>query len=165
MCSNHEVCVYSTLCRRAGVSRGRHNRGHGRQHFHRLAVPCQVAVILQVRVNGGFVPFRDTISDKQGRFRFERLPLGNGVVYQAGATRHGIHYPGPRIHLTDLQPAARTGLSVCDAVAGPNPLVLKKMDVTIRPERVCSKLPKHCFWKTRRTRVTSAKRPTKAPTR
>ena len=60
--------------------------------------------------------------------------MGDGVVYQAGATRHGIFYPGPRIRLTDLQPIARTELSVCDAVAGPNPLVLKKMDVTIRPE-------------------------------
>ena len=97
-------------------------------------VPCQVAVILQVQVKSQFVPFREAISDKQGRFRFERLPVGDGVVYLAGATRHGIFYPGPRIRLTDLQPIARTELSVCDAVAGPSPLVLKKMDVTIRPE-------------------------------
>ena len=87
-----------------------------------------------MQVKGEFVPFRETISDKQGRFRFERLPVGDGVVYQAGATRHGIFYPGPRIRLTDLQPVARTELSVCDAVASPSPLVLKKMDVTIRPE-------------------------------
>ena len=60
--------------------------------------------------------------------------MGEGVVYQAGATRHGIFYPGPRIRLTDLQPVARTDLSVCDAVASPNPLVLKHMDVVIRPE-------------------------------
>ena len=97
-------------------------------------IPCQVAVILQVQAKGELVPFRDVISDKQGRFRFERLPSGDGVVYQAGATRHGIFYPGPWIRLTDLQPIARTGLSVCDAVASPCPLVLKKMDVTIRPE-------------------------------
>jgi hypothetical protein len=87
-----------------------------------------------VQVKGEFVPFRETISDKQGRFRFERLPVGNGVVYQAGATRHGIFHPGPRIRATDLQPVARVDLSVCDAVAGPSPLVLKKMDVAIRPE-------------------------------
>ena len=97
-------------------------------------VPCQVAVILQVQVKGEFVPFRDVVSDKQGRFGFGRLPAGEGVVYQVGATHHGIFYPGPRIRLTDLQPAARTRLSVCDAVASPSPLVLKKMDVTIRPE-------------------------------
>ncbi len=96
------------------------------------SVPCQVAVNLQVQVNGAFVGFRETISDAQGRFRFDGLPAG--VVYLTGATRHGIFYPGPRICLTDLQPIARTKLSVCDAVAGPNPLVLTKMDVTIRPE-------------------------------
>ena len=98
------------------------------------AVPCQVAVNLQVQVHGEFVPFRETISDVQGRFRFERLPVGEGVVYQTGATRHGIFYPGPHIRLTDLQPIARAKLSVCDAVASPSPLRLKKMDVTIRPE-------------------------------
>jgi hypothetical protein len=97
-------------------------------------VPCQVAVILQVQVKGDFVPYRDVISDTQGRFRFQQLPVSDGFVFQAGATRHGIFYPGPRIRLTDLQPNARTNLSVCDAVAGPNPLVLKKMDVVIRPE-------------------------------
>ncbi|MGO9109218.1 MAG: hypothetical protein ACLP9L_08300 [Thermoguttaceae bacterium] len=97
-------------------------------------VPCQVLVILQARVKGEFVPFRDVVSDKQGRFRFQRLPVSDGVVYQAGAMRHGVFYPGPRIRLTDVQPTARTELTVCDAVAGPSPLVLKKMDVTIRPE-------------------------------
>jgi len=97
-------------------------------------VPCQVVVILQAQLKDGFVPCRDVVSDKQGRFRFERLPSGEGVVYQAGATRHGIFYPGPRIRLTSLQPVARTELSVCDAVASPSPLVLKRMDVTIRPE-------------------------------
>ena len=60
--------------------------------------------------------------------------MGEGVVYQAGATRHGIFYPGPHIRLTGLHPTARTALSVCDASASPNPLVLKKMDVAIRPE-------------------------------
>jgi hypothetical protein len=97
-------------------------------------VPCQVQVVLQVQLKGQFVPCRDAISDKQGLFRFERLPVGDGVVYQAGATRHGIFYPGPRIRLTNLDPTAATELSVCDAVASPNPLVIKKMDVTIRPE-------------------------------
>ena len=97
-------------------------------------VPCQVAVGLQVQMKGELVPLREIVSDKQGRFRFERLPVGDGVVYQPGATRHGIFYPGPRIRLTGAEPAARTELSVCDAAAAPNPLVLKKMDVVIRPE-------------------------------
>jgi hypothetical protein len=97
-------------------------------------VPCQVSVMLQVQVKGEFAPLREVVSDKQGRFLFERLPENPGIVYQVGATRHGIVYPGPRIRLTDIQPVVRTEISVCDAVASPSPLVLKKMDVTIRPE-------------------------------
>jgi hypothetical protein len=96
--------------------------------------PCQVAVVLQVQVKGQFVPLRDVVSDEKGRFCFQRLPVGDGIIYQSGATRHGVFYPGPRIRLTEVQPNASTELSVCDAVAGPNPLVLKKMDITIRPE-------------------------------
>jgi hypothetical protein len=97
-------------------------------------VPCQVAVILQVQVKGQFVSFRDAVSDQQGHFRFTGLPVDGGVVYEPGATRHGIFYPGPRIRLTERAPRAGAKLSVCDASASPSPLVLKKMDVTIQPE-------------------------------
>ena len=98
------------------------------------AVPCQVAVILQVPVKGEFIPCRDVVSGEDGRFRFDHLPVGDGLVYRAGATRHGIFYPGQRIRLTALEASARTALSVCDAAASPNPLVLKTMDIVIRPE-------------------------------
>jgi hypothetical protein len=97
-------------------------------------VPCQVTITLQVLVKDQFVPFRDSISDQEGHFRFTGLPVEGGVVYQPGATRHGVFYPGPRIRLTGLNPLASAELSVCDASASPCPLVLKKMDVTIRPE-------------------------------
>jgi hypothetical protein len=97
-------------------------------------VPCQVEIVLQTLVDGQFVPLREGISDQQGRFAFNRLPVGDNYVYQVGATRHGIFYPGPRIRLNELQPAAQARLSVCDAAASPCPLVLKKMDVTIRAE-------------------------------
>jgi len=98
------------------------------------SVPCRVEVALHVQVHHEFVPFQETISDAQGRFRFQRLPVDDGVVYQVGATRHGVFYPGPRIPLNELQPIARAQLSVCDAVAGPSPLRLERMDVVIRPE-------------------------------
>ncbi len=99
------------------------------------AVPCQVAVILQVQVKGAVRRLsRGNLRQARPASVSSELPAGNGVVYLAGATRHGIFYPGPRIRLTDLQPLASTELSVCDAVASPSPLVLKKMDVTIRPE-------------------------------
>ncbi len=98
------------------------------------AAPCQAEVVLQLQVKGQFVPYRVVASDSQGRFFFGGLPVGAENLYLVGANRHGIFYPGPRIRLTELQPAAAAELAVCDAVTKPNPLVLKKMDVTIRPE-------------------------------
>ena len=73
-------------------------------------------------------------TDKQGRFRIGELPLGEKYLYLIGANRQGVFYPGPRLTLTDLHPAARVELAVCDAVTRPNPLVLNKMEITIRPE-------------------------------
>ena len=98
------------------------------------AVPCQAQVVLQLQVKGQFVPFYAVASDKQGRFHFTGLPTGEDYLYLVGADRQGVFYPGPRIRLTGMQPAARAELAVCDAVTRPNPLVLKKMEITIRPE-------------------------------
>jgi hypothetical protein len=97
-------------------------------------VPCQAEVILQLQIDGQFVPFRDTTSDMEGRFRLKGIPEGKDNLYLLGANRHGIFYPGPRIQLVDPKPNAYAELAVCDAVTKPNPLVLKKMDVTIRPK-------------------------------
>lgn len=98
------------------------------------AVPCQAEVMLQLQVKGRFVPFCTVASDKQGRFRFTGLPTGADYLYLVGADRQSVFYPGPRIRLTEVQPAAHAELTVCDAVTEPDPLVLKKMEITIRPE-------------------------------
>ena len=97
-------------------------------------VPCQTEVVLQMQINGQFIPFRDVTSDAEGRFHFKNLPEGADYQYLVGANRHGIFYPGSRVRLVDPKPNAYAELSVCDAVTKPNPLVLKKMDVVIRPE-------------------------------
>ena len=97
-------------------------------------LPCMTEVVLRVRSDGQFVPCRDMVSDADGRFQFDHLPAGSGLVYQVGANRHGVHYPGPRVPLTAERPAAMVELSVCDAVAGPNPLVIRRMEIDITPE-------------------------------
>jgi hypothetical protein len=96
--------------------------------------PCQADVVLRLQGEGQFVPFRETQSDSQGRFRFDRLPVGDGYWYQAGGNRHGIHYPGPRVQLTAAEPSASVELKVHDAVARPNPLVIRKCEITLKPE-------------------------------
>jgi hypothetical protein len=96
--------------------------------------PCQAEVVLRIEAEGQFSPFRETRSDAQGRFRFERLPIGDGYCYLAGGNRQGMHYPGPRVQLTAAEPHASVELKVYDAVAGPNPLVIQKCEITLKPE-------------------------------
>ncbi len=97
-------------------------------------VPCQATVVLFVWADGQFVPIRETESDARGEFRFDTLPVGDSYRYRAGANRHEIHYPGARIVLDAANSSARVRLAVHDAVAGPNPLVLRNYEITLAPE-------------------------------
>jgi hypothetical protein len=96
-------------------------------------VACRATVVLRIQSGGQFVPFRETESDAQGRFRFDNLPLGVIYTYKVGANRDEVHYPGPRIVLTGERPEATAELSVCDAVARPNPLVIRRFEIAIVP--------------------------------
>jgi hypothetical protein len=96
--------------------------------------PCQAGVVLRIQSGGQFVPFRQSESDARGRFRFDDLPVGIMYRYLVGANRDEVHYPGPRIVLTPERPEAQVELAVCDAVARPNPLVIRRMEIAIVPE-------------------------------
>lgn len=93
-----------------------------------------VEVVLRVDFQGQFVPVEQTTTDAQGRFCFEQLPVGGNYLYLPGANRAGVHYPGRRIRLTAEQPRADATLTVCEAIAEPNPLVVRRHEVDIRPE-------------------------------
>ena len=88
-------------------------------------LPCPAEVVLRVQLEGQFVPFRQTVSDAQGKFCFDRLPVGDAYRYLPGASHDGVHFPGPRVQLTAAQPRATVALKVYDAVAQPSPLVLR----------------------------------------
>jgi hypothetical protein len=130
------MLLLSTLCvaLSAFVARGGTIQGTVANMTTGEPVPCQTEVVLQMQINGQFIPFRDVTSDAEGRYLFKKLPEGKDYLYLVGANRHGIFYPGPRIRLVDPKPNAYAEISVYDAIAKPSPLVLKKMDVTIRPE-------------------------------
>jgi hypothetical protein len=91
-------------------------------------------VVLGIRLGTQFVPYDQTKADSQGRFRFERLPVGNSYSYRAGASRDGVHYPGPALELTALRPLVFVELPVCDTVADPCPLVIRRQEVFLRHE-------------------------------
>jgi hypothetical protein len=91
-------------------------------------------VILRLRLHGQFVPAAQTTADPQGRFSFQNLLVGGQYQYLPGANRDGVHYPGPRIQLTPQRPRVRVELAVHDAVTQPNPLVIRRHDIIVRPE-------------------------------
>lgn len=98
------------------------------------AAACRTSVVLRVLAEGQFVPFRETVTDAKGTFRFDNLPVGTKSPYLPGANWGDVHYPGPRVLLTPQQPHAAVELSVCDAVAKPNPLVIRQYEILISPE-------------------------------
>jgi hypothetical protein len=101
-------------------------------------------VVLRVRLEGQLVIAAEGIADEQGRFVFDNIPADADYIYLPGANRDGIHYPASRVKLSAQKPHARVKLAIHDTVADPNPLVLRRHDITIHPEtdalRVTEKL-------------------------
>jgi hypothetical protein len=91
-------------------------------------------VALRAKLRGEMVLLAETVTNAQGRFRFDRLPLDAQCVYVPGANHGGIHYPGPSVCLTSRQPRAAVQLLVYDAVAFPNPLVTRRHKITLQPQ-------------------------------
>jgi len=91
-------------------------------------------VVLQVQIEGQFTAVEKTTSDADGKFSFESLPVGRGIVYLPGASRDGIHYPGRRIELTSRRKAAYLTVPVQDVVTDPSPLIVRQHEVVMRGE-------------------------------
>jgi hypothetical protein len=91
-------------------------------------------VVLRRKVGNQLVPIAEITADAQGRFRFENLPADAADVYVPGANRDNIHYPGPGVKLTSLRRRAEVTLAVHDAVAFPNPLVVRRHSITLCPQ-------------------------------
>ncbi len=91
-------------------------------------------VVLRVLVDGQFISVAKTASDAQGGFCFRDLPLDEELVYLPGANRDGVHYPGPRLRLSRQRPHAQTKLEIREALAAPDPLVVRSHDILVAPE-------------------------------
>jgi hypothetical protein len=96
---------------------------------------AETDVVVRVRLGDEFIPFHQTKTDARGRFRFDHLPVGKDYRYLSGANRGGVHYPGPPFEVTPQQPWVSVELQVWDSVAEPNPLVIRRHDIALRPEQ------------------------------
>lgn len=92
----------------------------------------ETQVVLRASMDGRFVPVAATTTKADGTFRIEGLPVTPEHVYLPGANRDGVHYPGPRIRLTEQRPDAIVTLTVRPAITEPCPLVVRKHEVTLR---------------------------------
>jgi hypothetical protein len=98
-------------------------------------MPCaQTEVLLRAQVEGEFAPVAKTVTDAEGNYRFEGLPVGPEYLYLPGANRAEIHYPGRRVGLTRGQPAAYVTIEVRDTVAEPSPLVIRQHEIVLGTE-------------------------------
>jgi len=97
--------------------------------------PCAGAeVILRARIENEFAPVAQALTDADGTYRFEGLPVGAEYLYLPGANYREIHYPGRRVGLTRGQPAAYVTLDVWETVAEPSPLVIRQHEIVIGTE-------------------------------
>jgi hypothetical protein len=90
-------------------------------------------VVLRAKLRGEVLLAAETVTNAQGKFRFERLPIAPECVYIPGANRGGVHYPGPNVRLTSLCRRAEVKLAVYDAVTFPNPLVVRRHAIALEP--------------------------------
>ena len=91
-------------------------------------------VVLRAKVGGQTLPAAETTADARGRFRFAHLAADGRCIYLPGANHDGVHYPGPGVRLSSSQRRAEVKVAVCDAVAFPNPLVVRRHTITLCPE-------------------------------
>lgn len=97
--------------------------------------PCASAeVVLRAQLDGEFVPVARTHSDERGHFLFSDLEIIPGLIYLPGANLNDVHYPGPRVSLSEAQPQAAVGLRVHEAVTHPSPLIARRHEILITPQ-------------------------------
>jgi hypothetical protein len=90
-------------------------------------------IVLRASQDGAFVPVAETITDAEGRFKFENLSIERGLIYLAGVNRAGVHYPGPRLRLQAGRPAAQVRLIAFDAIESPSPLICRRHEIVVQP--------------------------------
>jgi hypothetical protein len=89
-------------------------------------------VVLRAGSDAALEPVAKTVTDRDGRFVFDNLPVEPGLIYLPGANHDGIHYPGGRFRSPLATPATPVKLTVFDALAAPNPLVAERHEIDVQ---------------------------------
>lgn len=95
---------------------------------------ADATVVLRASQNGQLEPVAKTITDHDGRFSFEDVPIDPSVTFLPGAERGGVHYPGQRFQLGYARPDAVVRLRVFDAIKSPSPLRSLRHNISLMIE-------------------------------
>lgn len=88
-------------------------------------------IVLRVMLEGQFVIAAEGAADADGYFVFDNLPADPNYIYLPGANHQGVHYPSTRVRLSPRQPHAQVKVPIHETVREPNPLVLRRHEITI----------------------------------
>jgi hypothetical protein len=100
--------------------------------YHESPVTGAV-VVLRAEYQGSLLAVAETTTDKFGHFRFEPIPIGDGMVWLPGANHQGIHYPGSRFQLHHESPEPQK-IVIYETAEDPSPLVAARHEIDIRAE-------------------------------
>jgi hypothetical protein len=92
-------------------------------------------VVLRANHQNTFISVAQTTTDKNGRYRFEELPLAPDLIYLPGANFKDIHYPGSRVKADGQQLVTNQNIVVYDTADKPNPLIASSHEIEVRPGR------------------------------
>ncbi len=89
-------------------------------------------VALRARIQGQFTVVEETTTNSRGSFQFKDLPVDAEIQYIAGANRDEVHYPGPRLRLTNENSTSEVEIVVYESSTEPNPLVIRQHDIVLQ---------------------------------
>jgi hypothetical protein len=92
---------------------------------------ADIEVILRAGPEASMTSVAKAKTDIYGKFAFEDIPLDSPSIYQPGAKRNGIYYPGSRHRLDRENRFAQSRIVVFDTVESQSPLVVRKHEIDI----------------------------------
>lgn len=108
--------------------------GYVRNGTRDQPVGAGTPVVLRVLIEGQLVGGAQTTTDNEGKFRFDGLPLDHDGFYLPGANQGDVHFPGPRLRLSDVESHAHVTLTVYDCSTDVCPLTIARHHVELRAE-------------------------------
>lgn len=95
------------------------------------AIVVGAEIVLRTEIDGQLAVVETTVTDDDGCFHFDELPVDGERYYLVGANFDDVHYPGPRV-CPKAGESSPVTLVVYDAMSSPSPLMIRSQQVVLR---------------------------------